>query len=186
MRMFGSVFEPFEQEGGATMSAAGGAEMFLPGDEAAPRMIAPAAHRPAAASGRTRTRGPSPAVPSAPGSPRPRAAMPPVDLDAYRRRARALLDRAVAEAGGGTPSSRALALLRVELERLLEDLVSIGASEAPIEALRRAHDELRAHLERPGRSDADAWRDVARALEAFAGARPASPGAPPTRREFWK
>ncbi len=101
---------------------------------------------------------------------------PGIDLSAYRRRARALVDSGIGS----------LAALATELEALIQALESVGAGDDELQPLRDVLDELRAHLS-GARPVPNARERVLEALTEFAdGGEAANANAPSGRGAFWK
>jgi len=116
--------------------------------------------------------------------PEEQESLPPVDLAAYRQRARELLDRLTAQQSDDNADRLTqLGIVAEKLDELLEDLRSIGADAAELTSL----DTLRAALRmvlasaHPSAADVDRiWADTVAGLEAFAGPAASS------RTDFWK
>jgi Ca-activated chloride channel family protein len=114
-----------------------------------------------------------------------RLAGAPSDLTAYRQRAEQLWEKLAA---CDVPSLRELGVLAVQLEALLDDLLSVGAGDAE---LRPLSDLLRDLVQLTAQPTPDAaevnrlWALAAERLAAFAGS-PPEPAKSGWRRWFWK
>jgi Ca-activated chloride channel family protein len=114
-----------------------------------------------------------------------------VELTAYRRRTQELLDR-LRDSSGKDDAERLaeLGFLSLQLEALVEDLKSTGASVAEVRPLVDFLNELKAFLAQPTHADRDLVAMYHRAdevLHAFStGSSPAEPLTAKRREGFWK
>ncbi len=119
----------------------------------------------------------------------------PVDLTAYRQRARELLEALKTSMGTDTSSClKELGVLAVKVTRLLEDLKSIGAAGTDFQPLQELLDDLQKLLAKQHPDEMEVrrlWSKSEEVLQAFAAG--SSPGAAPTagpdaqrRENFWK
>jgi hypothetical protein len=109
----------------------------------------------------------------------------PVDLSAYRRRAKELLDRMAAAGPGQDERLRELAVLAVRLRELLEDLRSAVGDHAEAKPLAGLAEALEKHTAAaaPGHDVLDGlWTQAGVVLAAFAGVKP---GGGAVRRRWW-
>jgi Ca-activated chloride channel homolog len=107
--------------------------------------------------------------------------LPPIDLDAYRRRARTLVERLTADSNADRLTQ--LGTVAEKLDELLEDMRSIGAKAAELAPLETLLASLRTLLAsaQPSAMEVDRlWAQTLAGLAAFAG-----PATAP-RSEFWK
>jgi Ca-activated chloride channel family protein len=110
--------------------------------------------------------------------------LPPIDLGAYRQRARDIVDRLTAhQADSSADRLTLLGIVAEKLDELLEDLRSIGADAAELTPLEGLLAMLRGVFATvyPSAADVDRiWKETVAGLEAFAGPAAAS------RTDFWK
>jgi Ca-activated chloride channel family protein len=115
-------------------------------------------------------------------------AAPTIELTAYRRTARELLDALLASAAGDR--ILALGILSVKLAALIEDLKSVGAPATELDPLIQLQAELQPLLTAANPADKEVkkmWSRAEKVLRAFAGDASGQPSVAADRRgSFWK